>query len=101
VIRARRGGRREGLNLKGRSRRTERDAEAEKAGPPRRNDILPLLEIESYSVDALKSHARKLRKSDPVHVREIAAWACHHGLASATQSLRDAYRVTQETGGTL
>ena len=39
---------------------------------PRRNDMLPSLKIEPYAVDALKSHARKLRKSDPVHVREIA-----------------------------
>ena len=63
---------REGLKVKGRSRREVRQTEAEKASRPRRNDILPLLKIESYAVDALKSHARKLRKSDPVHVREIA-----------------------------
>jgi ParB-like nuclease domain len=65
---------REGLKAKGRSRReaAARHAEAEKGTRPRRNDILPLLQIEAYPVDALKSHVRKLRKSDPAHVREIA-----------------------------
>ena len=43
-----------------------------KGSRPRRNDILPSLRIEPYPVDALKSHVRKLRKSDPAHVREIA-----------------------------
>src|SRR5258706_1101394 len=70
----RRDGRGEGLKGKGRSRReaAERHAEAEKGTRPRRNDILPLLQIEAYPVDALKSHVRKLRKSDTAHVREIA-----------------------------
>jgi ParB-like nuclease domain len=68
---SRRDGRRAGLKGKGRSRRG-RHAEAEKASPPRRNDILPLLQIEPYPVDALKSHSRKLRKSVSAHVREIA-----------------------------
>jgi DNA modification methylase len=44
----------------------------QKASPPRRNDVLPPLQIEPYPVDALKSHARKLRKSDSLHIREIA-----------------------------
>ena len=66
---------REGLKTKGRSRRAAaaRHAEAEKGGRrPRRNDILPSLQIVPCPVDALKSHVRKLRKSDPAHVREIA-----------------------------
>src|SRR6516225_3260756 len=66
---------REGLKTKGRSRReaSARHAEAEKGGRrPRRNDILPSLQIVPCPVDALKSHVRKLRKSDPAHVREIA-----------------------------
>ena len=65
---------REGLKGKGRSRRKAvlRHAEAEKASRPRRNDILPSLKIEPYAVDALKSQSRKLRKSDPAHVRDIA-----------------------------
>ena len=65
---------REGLKAKGRSRRraAARHTEAEKGAGPRRNDILPSLQIEAHPVDALKSHVRKLRKSDPAHVREIA-----------------------------
>jgi hypothetical protein len=66
---------REDLKTKGRSRRqtAAKQAEAEKAGwVHRRNDILPSLWIESCPVDALKSHLRKLRKSDPAHIREIA-----------------------------
>jgi DNA modification methylase len=65
---------REGLKVKGRSRRkaAARGAEAEKGSSPRRNDILPSLKIEPYLVDVLKSHVRKLRKSAPAHVREIA-----------------------------
>jgi hypothetical protein len=45
---------------------------------PRRNDILPSLRIEVSPVDALKSHVRKLRKSDPAHVREIANTTRRH-----------------------
>src|SRR6476620_97473 len=65
---------REGLKAKGRSRReaAARHAEAENGTRPSRNDILPLLQIEAYPVDALKAHVRKLRKSDPAHIREIA-----------------------------
>ena len=65
---------REGLKTKGRSRReaAARHAESEKGSLPRRNDILPSLQIERYLVGDLKSHVRKLRKSDPAHVREIA-----------------------------
>src|SRR5258707_10700845 len=65
---------REGLKVKGRSRReaAARSAEAEKGSRRRRNDILPSLRIEPYPVDALKSHVRKLRKSDPAHIREVA-----------------------------
>jgi hypothetical protein len=65
---------REGLKTKGRLRRqaAARHAAAEKASKPRRNDILPSLQIESYPVEALKSHVRRLRKSDPAHIREIA-----------------------------
>jgi DNA modification methylase len=65
---------REGIKAKGRLRRqaSERRAEAEKNGRrPRRNDILPSLQIELIPVDALKSHGRKLRRSDQAHIREI------------------------------
>jgi len=40
-----------------------------KPSRPRRNDLLPLLRIETCSIDALKSHARKLRKSDLASAR--------------------------------
>ena len=65
---------REDLKAKGRSRRKAavRHVEAERPGRLRRNDILPSLQIESYPIDALKSHGRRLRKSDPAHIREIA-----------------------------
>jgi DNA modification methylase len=66
---------REGLKAKGRLRRqaAAMRVEAEKGGGrPLRNDILPSLQIEFLPVDALKSHMRKLRKSDHAHVREIA-----------------------------
>lgn len=66
---------REQLKAKGRLRRkaVERQAEAQKGGSRSgRNDILPPLRIELYPVDGLKLHARRLRKSDPAHVREIA-----------------------------
>src|SRR5258705_12166588 len=65
---------REGLRVKGRTGRKSgaRRAEAEKGSRHRRNDILPSLRIEPYPVDALKSHVRKLRMSDPAHIREIA-----------------------------
>ena len=64
---------RKGLKVKGRRSRPQvRQAEAEKGARLRRNDILPSLQIVPYPVDALKSYARKLRKSDSAHVREIA-----------------------------
>jgi DNA modification methylase len=65
----------EGSKAGGRSRRNPEKghADAEKAsGRPRRNDILPSLRIEYYSVDALKLHVRKLRKNKRAHVRELA-----------------------------
>jgi len=65
---------REGLKVKGRARVRQ----AEKATRPRRNDILPSLQIVPCPVDALKSYARKLRKSDPAHVREIANSVSRH-----------------------
>jgi len=40
---------------------------------PRRNDMLPRLEISYVPLDELRPSARKLRKLDPAHVREIAS----------------------------
>jgi DNA modification methylase len=60
---------------RGRSNRKSaaRQVEAEKSGwQSGRNDILPLLRIETYPIDALNAQVRKLRKNDPTHVREVA-----------------------------
>jgi hypothetical protein len=40
---------------------------------PRRNDILPRLELSYVAVTDLRPSPRKVRKLDPVHVREIAS----------------------------
>ena len=61
---------------RGRSKRKSaaRQAEPKKGGwQSGRNDILPSLRIESYPIDDLKTHVRKLRNNDPAHVREIAS----------------------------
>jgi DNA modification methylase len=66
---------REELKSKGRARRKSaaRQVKAENGGLlTGRNDMLPSLQIENCSVALLKSHARRLRKSDPAHIREVA-----------------------------
>jgi hypothetical protein len=57
-----------------RSRRQSAVRRAEAANGSRqiRNDLLPALKLESYLIDALGSHSRRLRKSDAAHIREIA-----------------------------
>ena len=64
----------EQLHRKSRLRRhqQERLAEASTAGP-RRNDILPLLELSYIPIADLRPSSRKLRKLDPSHVREVAS----------------------------
>ena len=53
---------------------TARRAEPNKEGwQSRRNDILPTLQIESYPIEALKAHVRKLRRDDPAHIRDVAS----------------------------
>jgi hypothetical protein len=47
-------------------------AKASAAPHARRNDPLPQLELVSIGLDDLKLAARKIRKGDPVHVREVA-----------------------------
>ena len=39
----------------------------------RRNDVLPRLELSYLSLEELRPSARKLRKLDPAHVREVAS----------------------------
>lgn len=47
-------------------------AGAETSAGLRRNDLLPRLELEDLPVAELKLPERRLRKSDPTHVREVA-----------------------------
>jgi hypothetical protein len=50
----------------------KRRAEASLVSPRRRNDLLPALKIESCPLHSLKLQERRLRKSDPAHMREVA-----------------------------
>ena len=63
-------------HLKGKSRRRRQDlaglAEAEAARRPRRNDLLPRLELAHVPLDMLKMPAREVRKLQPAHVRQVA-----------------------------
>ena len=62
------------LRARNRERRAgfRRLAAAEAAGGPCRNDPLPPLGLVEIRLDDLKLAARRLRKRDPAHVREIA-----------------------------
>jgi hypothetical protein len=65
---------REGLKGKGRARRQAAGALARASGqrPRARNDLLPTLQIESIPAESLRSVARRVRKSDAAHIREVA-----------------------------
>ncbi len=65
----------ETLKTKSRRRREGLTRLAESAAAPRplRNDVLPQLEITYVPLGELRSPARKVRKIDPAHVREVAA----------------------------
>jgi DNA modification methylase len=52
--------------------RQERLAQAS-VGRPRRNDILPRLELSYLWLEQLRPSARKVRKLDPAHAREVAS----------------------------
>ena len=43
------------------------------AAQRRRNDILPRLELSYVPLNELRPSARKLRKLDPAHVRDVAS----------------------------
>jgi ParB/Sulfiredoxin domain/DNA methylase len=63
--------------LKGKGRR-RREAQARLARPsarprPLRNDVLPTLEITYVPLENLRSPARKVRKIDPAHARDVAS----------------------------
>ena len=63
------------LRGKSRRRRDELDRMAKAAATPRplRNDLLPLLAISYVPLTKLRQTKRKLRRLDPVHVREVAS----------------------------
>jgi DNA modification methylase len=61
------------LKRKGRSRREGQQRMALASGAPRRNDRLPRLELAYVPIEELRPSARKLRKLDPAHVREVAS----------------------------
>jgi DNA modification methylase len=62
------------LRRKSRNRRESQERMA-LASPAqrRRNDLLPRLELSYVRLDELRPASRKLRKLDPVHVREVAS----------------------------
>ena len=64
----------EKLKTRGRRRRESlvRSAAASAAPRPQRNDILPALEVVDIPLDDLRLPGRKVRGSDPAHVRNVA-----------------------------
>ena len=65
----------EQLRAKSRGRRESRARLVQSSGSARapRNDTLPSLELVHIPTDDLRLQARKVRKRDPAHVREVAA----------------------------
>jgi DNA modification methylase len=61
------------LKWKSRSRRKGQERMALASAARRRNDRLPRLELSYVRLDELRPSARKLRKLDPAHVREVAS----------------------------
>ena len=62
------------LRRKSRNRREGQERMALAPAPRRRrNDVLPRLELSYLSLEELRPSARKLRKLDPAHVREVAS----------------------------
>ena len=64
----------ERLKTQSRSRREtlERMSAATESPPTVRNDLLPQLEIVNLLINDIRPSSRKLRKSDPAHIRAIA-----------------------------
>jgi hypothetical protein len=62
------------LRRKSRGRREDQERmAAASSARPRRNDMLPRLELSYVPLEELRPSARKLRKLDPAHVREVAS----------------------------
>jgi hypothetical protein len=64
----------EQLTAKSRSRRDDlaRLATLSATARPRRNDLLPALDVFDIPLDDLRLPTRKVRDSDPAHVRDVA-----------------------------
>lgn len=61
------------LQTRGRRRRMQLTAASQVASPaPRRNDLLPALMLEYLRLSDLRPSPTKVRRLDPVHVREVA-----------------------------
>jgi DNA modification methylase len=90
---------REGLKAKGRLRResARKQAEAARALPRFRNDLLPVLKVESLPLDGLKVRERRLRKFDAAHIREVAASISGFGFNVPLLVGRDNVVVDGET----
>jgi DNA modification methylase len=64
----------EQLRQKSRRRRDQQERLATASAPrPRRNDVLPRLELSYIPIADLRPSLRKVRKLDPAHVREVAS----------------------------
>jgi DNA modification methylase len=62
------------LRQKSRHRRDRQERLAKASiARPRRNDVLPRLELSYLRLEELRPSARKVRKLDPAHVREVAS----------------------------
>ena len=62
------------LRRKSRNRREGQERMALALAPHRRrNDVLPRLELSYVPLEELRPSARKLRKLDPAHVREVTS----------------------------
>ena len=95
------------LQARNRRRRAEMKIASQVASlSPRRNDLLPALRLEYVGLSELRPSAAKLRRLDPVHVREVAASIARLGfcdplLIGADSELIDGearYAAAQQLG---
>jgi hypothetical protein len=77
------------LRRKSRSRREGQERMAlASAAQRRRNDILPRLELSYVPLEELRPSARKLRRLDPAHVREVASSISLLGFCNPVLTVR-------------
>ena len=94
------------LRRKSRSRRESQERMALASSARRRNDMLPRLELSYIGLEELRPSARKLRKLDPAHVREVvssisALGFCHPVLIGRDNELIDGearYEAAKQLG---